>query len=320
MMRSLLLLCSALALAATATGQNLRRGLVSADAVLVGRQVGKTSRGDALVLHRVQVLEAVRGLDGARAVTVLDWPKLSLHNRPTPRQTRLFCLQDASAVAQRLGLPSSEAPYFKLVGWQGSHPLVGKDLDGDPVLRLARLLAASERGAPPGVTASALVQFALEGDARVRDEAAQLLTERSDLRGKLAGVHWSRLIARAAGEVDDVDYKIALATLCAEQRLDGLVEALAVSLGPVTDPRYARCLGRISKVLHGEQATDVLGRRLRNLARSEDRRMVLLTIGATGTRSALDALLKMDEQAAAVTAALREHRSKAAQQAADARR
>jgi|GEM_PF-3144425 hypothetical protein len=320
MMRPLFFVCSALALAATTTGQNLRRGLVSADAVLVGRQVGKTSRGDALTLHRVQVLEAVRGLDGARAVTVLDWPKLSLHNRPTPRQTRLFCLQDASAVAQRLGLPSSEAPYFKLVGWQGSHPLVGKDRDGDPVLRLARLLAASERGAPPGVTASSLVQFALGGDARVRDEAAQLLTERSDLRGQLAGVHWSRLMARAAGEVDDVDYKIALATLCAEQRLDGLVEALAVSLGPVTDPRYARCLGRISKVLHGEQATDVLGRRLRNLARSEDRRMVLLTIGATGTRSALDALLKMDERDAAVTAALREHRSKAAQQAADARR
>jgi hypothetical protein len=320
MMRPLFFVCSALALAATTTGQNLRRGLVSADAVLVGRQVGKTSRGDALTLHRVQVLEAVRGLDGARAVTVLDWPKLSLHNRPTPRQTRLFCLQDASAVAQRLGLPSSEAPYFKMVGWQGSHPLVGKDRDGDPVLRLARLLAASERGAPPGVTASSLVQFALGGDARVRDEAAQLLTERSDLRGQLAGVHWSRLMARAAGEVDDVDYKIALATLCAEQRLDGLVEALAVSLGPVTDPRYARCLGRISKVLHGEQATDVLGRRLRNLARSEDRRMVLLTIGATGTRSALDALLKMDERDAAVTAALREHRSKAAQQAADARR
>jgi hypothetical protein len=320
MMRPLFFVCSALALAATTTGQNLRRGLVSADAVLVGRQVGKTSQGDALTLHRVQVLEAVRGLDGARAVTVLDWPKLSLHNRPTPRQTRLFCLQDASAVAQRLGLPSSEAPYFKLVGWQGSHPLVGKDRDGDPVLRLARLLAASERGAPPGVTASSLVQFALGGDARVRDEAAQLLTERSDLRGQLAGVHWSRLMARAAGEVDDVDYKIALATLCAEQRLDGLVEALAVSLGPVTDPRYARCLGRISKVLHGEQATDVLGRRLRNLARSEDRRMVLLTIGATGTRSALDALLKMDERDAAVTAALREHRSKAAQQAADARR
>ena len=110
MMRPLFFVCSALALAAASTGQQLRRGLVSADAVLVGRQVGRTPHGDAVTLHRVQVLEGVRGLDGQRAVTVIDWPKLSLHNRPTPRQTRLFCLQDASAVARRLGLPSSEAP------------------------------------------------------------------------------------------------------------------------------------------------------------------------------------------------------------------
>lgn len=116
-------------------------------------------------------------------------------------------------------------------------------------------------------------------------------------------------MARAAGEVDDVDHKIALSMLCGEQRLDGLVEALAVSLGPVTDARYARCVARISKVLHGEQATEVLGRRLRNLARPEDRKMVLMAIGATNTRSALEALQKMDRTDAAVAAALREHRS-----------
>jgi len=316
MMRPLFFVCSALALAAASTGQQLRRGLVSADAVLVGRQVGRTPHGDAVTLHRVQVLEGVRGLDGQRAVTVIDWPKLSLHNRPTPRQTRLFCLQDASAVARRLGLPSSEAPFFKLVSWPGSHPLVGGDRDQDPTVRLARLLAAAERGAPPGVTASALAQLASDGDAKVRAEAARYLTERSDLRGTLTGVHWSRLTARAAGEVEDVDYKIALATLCAEQRLSGIVDALAVSLGPVTDPRYARCLGRISQVLHGEQATDVLSRRLRNLGKSEDRRMVLLAIGATKTQSALDALQKLDPDDGAVAAALREHRSERASAAA----
>lgn len=309
MMRPFLFVCSALALAATVTGQNLRRGLVSADAVIVGRQAGKKPYGDALTLHRVQVLEAVRGLAGERTVTVLDWPKLSLHNRPTPRQSRLFCLQDASAIAGRLGLPSSEAPYYKMVSWPGSHPLIGSDRDRDPVVRLARLLGESERGAPPGVTASKLVQIAVNGDARVRAEAARYLTERSDLRGKLAGAHWSRLVARAAGEVDDVDYKIALATLCAEQRLDGLVEALAVSLGPVRDPRYARCVGRIGKRLHGEQATELLGKRLRNLAKPEDREMVLMAIGATDTESALGALTKMDQRDRAVAAALREHRS-----------
>lgn len=319
-MRTLQLLCAAVALAAALSSQSLRQGLVRADAVLVGRQVGKRAHDDALVLHRVQVLEAVRGLSGEPAVTVIDWPKLTLHNRPTPRQSRLFCLQDASAQAQRLGLPSSGAPYFKLVGWPGSHPLIGADRDKDPIVGLARTLAESERGAAPGATAAALARLAIEGDPKVRSEAARYLAERSDLRGRLSGVHWTRLMARAAGEVDDVDHKIALSMLCGEQRLDGLIEALAVSLGPVSDPRFARCVGRIGKVLHGEQATAVLSRRLRSLARAEDRRMVLIAIGATNTRSALAALTKMDQQDVAVAAALREHRSKKAKAAAEKRR
>ena len=112
----------------------------------------------------------------------------------------------------------------------------------------------------------------------------------------------------------------AIAAQCGEQRLDGLIAALSVSLGPVTDPRYARCVGRISKVLHGERAADVLGRRLRNLAKPEDRRVVLLAIGATKTRAALDALLKMDQSDDAVIAALREHGAKKAQKTEQRRR
>ena len=320
MMRLPLVLCAPLLLAIAAPGQGLRRGLVDADAVFVGRQVGKKPHGDALVLHRVQVLEGLRGLDGASAVTVLDWPKLSLHNRPTPRQSRLFCLQDASAIAQRLGLPGSGAPYFKMVGWSGSHPLIGSDLDRDPIVGFARVLAAGERGVSTSDTANALASLAVYGAPAVRAEVALYLTERPDLRGKLSSLHWNQLMARATGETEDVDYKVALATLCAEQRLEGLVDALAVSLGPVTDPRYARCVGRIAKLLHGEQATDVLSERLRNLGRQKDREMVLMAIGATNTQSALDALMKMDKQDAAVIAALREHRSKRAQDAAGKRR
>ncbi|MFN3242575.1 MAG: hypothetical protein ACE37K_13815 [Planctomycetota bacterium] len=319
-MRLLPVLCSALALAATAAAQSLRRGLVDADAVFVGRQVGKKPHGDSLTLHRVQIVENVRGVDGHRAVTVIDWPKLSLHNRPTPRQSRLFCLQDASAIAERLALPASGAPYYKMVGWSGSHPLIGADRDQDPIVRFARTLADGEKGTAPDVTAAALVTMAISGDASVRTEVTRYLTERGDLRGKLSAVHWNQLMARATGEVEDVDYKIALATLCGEQRLEGLVEALAVSLGPVTDPRYARCVGRISEVLHGERATEVLGRRLRNLGKQQDRKMVLMAIGATNTQSALDALMKMDKKDAAVVAALREHRSKKARDAAGRRR
>jgi len=315
-MRLIPVICSALALAATTTGQSLRRGLVEADAVFVGRQVGKKPHGDKLNLHRVQILENVRGVDGYQAVTVIDWPKLSLHNRPTPRQSRLFCLQDASAVAQRLGLPATGAPYYKMVGWSGSHPLIGADRNKDPIVRFARTLADSEKGTSPNITAAALASMAISGDAKVRTEVTRYLTERGDLRGKLSGVHWNQLMARATGEVEDIDYKIALATLCGEQRLDGLVDALAVSLGPVTDPRYARCVGRIGKVLHGEQATEVIGKRLRNLGREQDRKMVLMAIGATNTQSALDALMKMNKKDDAVVAALREHRSKQAQAAA----
>ena len=320
MTRLLFILSAALALPATSTGQSLRKGVVDADALLVGRQIGKQPAGDAVTMHRVQVLDTIRGLDGERVVTVLDWPKLSLHNRPMPRQSRLFCLQDASVAAARLGLPSSGAPYFKLVGWPGSHPLIGADRDADPIVRFARVLAASERGVSPAVTAAALVDLAINGHTKIRTEATHYLAERGDLRGKLVAVNWNQVMARATGEVDDIDYKIALATLCGEQRLEGLIAALSVSLGPVTDPRYARCVGRISKVLHGERAADVLGRRLRNLAKPEDRRVVLLAIGATKTRAALDALLKMDQGDDAVIAALREHGAKKAQKTEQRRR
>jgi len=271
-------------------------------------------------MHRVQILDPLRGVNGDRAVTVLDWPKLSLHNRPTPRQSRLFCLQDASVAAQRLGLPSSGGPYYKLLGWAGSHPLISADRDNDPIVKFARVMTNSERGVAPAETAAALAHLAISGDVKVRTEAARYLAERGDLRSKITSVHWTQLMASATGEVEDIDRKIALATLCAEQRLDGLVDALAVSLGPVTDPRYARCVGRISKALHGERATEILGRRLRNLAKPEDRKMLLLAIGASNTQSALDALLKMNQRDDAVVAGLREHRSKRAQDAVKARR
>lgn len=314
-MRSLHILCSLAGLTALLPAQDLRRALVSADAIVVGRQVGKKPHGDSLALHRVQILRNVRGADGHPAVTVIDWPKLSLHNRPTPRQSRLFCLQDASAVATRLGLPSASGPYFKMVGWSGSHPLIGKNLNEDPIVRFAAVLADRENGTSPSVTASALHSMAVNSDRSVRTDITKFLSESGGLRSKLSSVQWAQLVARAAGEVEDIDYKIALAELCAEQRIDGLVDALAVSLGPVTDPRYARCVGRIGKLLHGEGATAKFTDRLRNVGQAQDRKMLLLAMGASNTQSALDALLRMSKKDQAVNAALREHRSKQAREA-----
>jgi hypothetical protein len=314
------LFVSVLGLAATASAQDLRKGLTRADAVVVARQVGKTPHGDQIALHRLQVIQAVRGLTGQSSITVIDWPTLSLHQRPTPRQQRLYCLQDASAAATRMGLPASEGPYFQMVGWAGSNPLIGKDLDSDPVIGFARVLADSENGTSPDITAATLGTMAINADPSVRTEIAQFLGERSDLRGKLSSVQWTQLVARAAGEVEDIDYKIALAELCAAQRLDGLLESLAVSLGPVTDVRYAQCVGRIGKALHGEEATGKLTDRLQYVGQDQDRKMLLLAIGATNTQSALDALLRMSSQDEAVTAALREHRSPIAKEAVSKRK
>jgi len=319
-MRTLpLLLGSIVVCLASATAQELRRGLVDADLVAVARQVGKTPHGDDVLLHRVQIVHGIRGTGSATAVTVLDWPKLGLHERPMPRQSRLYCLQDASAQATRLGLPAADGPYYTMVGWPGSNPLVGADVATDPFVAFAKVLAAAEAGAPPATTAAALCTTALDGSAAVRTEAARFLVERGDLRAHLGDLQWSRLMARACGEADDVPHKIALAELCAEQSLPGLLDALVVALGQVREPEFARTVGRIGAVLHGEQITEKLRARIATAADPADRAALLLAIGASQTTTALDALLQLDGlkegKDPAVAAALREHRSPRAQEA-----
>lgn len=299
----------ALGLSPLARAQELRRGLVDADAVLVARQVAKTPHDEAVTVHVLQVLLDVRGGNGATTVKVLDWPKLTVHNRPSPRQSKLYCLQDAAATAQKLGLPAAEGPYFKMVGWPGSNPLVGAEPANDPVVRFATLLAASEKGTAPADTASALQAAALSADPTIRLEATKHLAERADLRAKLGGVQWSQLLARATGEIEDVPYKTALAELCAAQRLDGVFDALVVSLGQVTDPEYARTVGRLGQMLHAEDAATRLRSRLQQAGQTKDRGALLLALGASNTTSGLDTLLAMDQKDPAVIAALREHRS-----------
>ncbi|MBL8752339.1 MAG: hypothetical protein JNK15_03480 [Planctomycetes bacterium] len=314
-MRTPFLFVSVFVTAALLPAQNLRQGLVEADAVVVARQVGKTPHDDDLTLHRLQVVHTVRGAAGATAITVLDWPKLALHQRPTPRQSRLYCLQDASATATRLGLPVANGPYFKMVGWAGANPLVGAEPAADPAVRFATVLAAAEAGASPTDTATTLCAPALGQDPVLRLEATRYLTERPDLRSKLGGLQWSQLLARATGEIDDVAHKTALAELCGEQRLEGVFDTLLVALGPVDDAEFARTVGRIGRALHGEDATERITTRLSRAANQKDKKALLLALGATSTASALDALLRMDKKDAAVEAALREHRSPAAREA-----
>src|SRR5712671_1800639 len=77
------------AAAVPGSAQSLRQGLLAADLVVVGRQVGKQAHDAEVVLHRLQVVRTIRG-DANTAVIVLDWPNLSLHQRPVPRQQRLY--------------------------------------------------------------------------------------------------------------------------------------------------------------------------------------------------------------------------------------
>ena len=80
-MRTNLLSISLLCLAAALPGQDLRRGIVDADAVVVGRAVMRTEHSSDLVLHRLQVLRNVRGAGEHATVTVLEFPQLAMHQR-----------------------------------------------------------------------------------------------------------------------------------------------------------------------------------------------------------------------------------------------
>jgi hypothetical protein len=305
------------ALVAAAPAQELRKALQDADLVVVARQVGKSEANPELTLHRLQVLQGVRGLPaGVTTVTVLDWPNLSLHNRPVPRQSRLYCL--VAAAATQLGLPADGGPYYKMVGWAGSNPLVAADANADPVLRFARALAAAETGTDPATTAGSIVDVALGDERALRTEATQLLAERPDLRARLSPLQWSRFLSRTAAETLDIEYKVALAELCAEQRLAGVVDALIVGLGQVRDVNYARTVGRLAAHLQGEAAAVPLLARLQSCHSAEERAALLLSLGATRTDSALTALLQFKQAAAkdaAVDAALLEHRSRRAREA-----
>jgi len=304
---------------AVAPAQELRKALANADAVLVGRQVGKEQATAEIVVHRVQVLQAVRGVAGAvTTVNVLDWPGLSLHNRPAPRQSRLYCLQDASKDAALAGLPADRGTYYRMTGWPGSSPMIGADLAVDPVLRLARTLAAAETGTDPAATTAAIADLALCDDRAIRLEATRLLAERPDLRTRLSPLVWSRVLSRTSGEIEDVDYKIALAELCAEQGVDGLVDALVVGLGQVHAPVFARTVGRLAARLRGEDAATPMLDRLRTAMSPDERAALLLAIGATRTQGALNALVNLRATQgadAALDAALAEHKSRQAREA-----
>jgi hypothetical protein len=302
--------------------QELRFALLDADLVTVARQLGKQSFDDNVDLHKVQVIQTLRSGGGTipATVTVLDWPNLSLHNRPQPRQSRLYCLHDATRDAQRLGLPADQGPYYRMNGRAGSNPLVGQDLTRDPIARFAQLIADGEAGHAPLVTATALLATAIGDDATTRLEAARHLAEQPLLAARITPLQWSDVLSRTSAETADAEYKVALAELCVGQRLPGLVEALIVGLDTMHNAEYARAVGRLCSVLLGEDAAEPLLKRLASNADGNTRKAMLLALGATRVPKALEALLQwkqLDSNDAAINAALKEHGGKVAREAAE---
>jgi hypothetical protein len=318
-------LCLIVALAAGLPGQQLRNGIADADLVAVARQAGRKSIEDGVVAHRMQIVEGLRGRHADRPfVTLLEWTKESHHNRPTPRQQRLYCMVDASRQAGQLGLAAADGPYYKLVGHPGSSPSITGDREQNAVLRFARALCASFAGEPASRTAQAAMEAALDSDATLRLEGTRLLAERPLLRAQVTGPQWSNLVSRLTGETEDIPYKTALAELCAEQGIVGLADALVISLDSVHDAGYARTVGRLCGHLQGDAACTALLRRARDFSRGDEhRRALLVAVGATQTTMALEALLELQRgrpEDQAVEAGLREMKSERAKAAVEAMR
>ncbi|MCA8957271.1 MAG: hypothetical protein KDC87_14440 [Planctomycetes bacterium] len=291
--------------------QQLRRAVAAADVLLIGKVVRVIPAKDH-VLYKIDIEEVLRGTVGnsaTKSLGVVSTKRVSEHNKPVPAKRMLLCLHDIRAAAQQLGLPEAFGPYFKMSGHPGSAVVL--DGDRDPRLTFTRTLVASQQGKSPRAIAEELFAVALKGDPRVRIEAAQTLAERSVLAGYLTQIHLSGLLSRAAGETDDIPYKIALATVCAERKEPALIPTLCISAEHVGDEAFLKALGRFARFIHREDAAQALQPHIaRAKGKTKDR--LILALGATSTEAALSTLLDMQKTSdhrAAVEAALRIHGS-----------
>lgn len=314
-MRALTLLSISLLLGA-APAQSLRHAVRDADVVIVATQVSSQDLGNNLTMHRLRVEKTLKGTPPAE-ISVVHLRGVCAHQQPRAQQ-RLYCLDDFAKGAAAADLPGTWAPYFKMKGHAGSNPTVA-DAERGPECELARIVIDSEEGAAAKDINRRLMQLVLFGRDVTRTEAVQALTERPVLLGALDALQLSDLVSRAVGETEDIPFKIALATLCAERRVEGLVDALCISIESVDDPRFACALGRLATLLHGEDAVDVLRPHIVKRTRPATRDRLLLALGATSTNRALEALLRFRSMESgrtdAVDAALRAHGSRRAKAA-----
>lgn len=303
--------CAALLAAAPCPAQ-LRHAVAGSDVVVIARHAGRETFGEEWIVHRLRVRLALRG-EVPEAISVVEPRRLGVHARPRPDASRIYCLHRFDDRARRAGLPDRLRPYFKMNGHERADPVV-EDLERSPHVRLARLVLASRDGRPAKELRGDVLDLVFRGPADVRTEAVGMIVENPVLRDALGPLDWSRLVSRAIGETEDVDFKIALARLCAEQRIPGLVASLCLAVDQVSDRRFALALGRIARVLHGEEATTILREQLGRARTRRARTSLILAIGATSTESGLEELLRLRALAragdrAAIDAALAAHGS-----------
>jgi len=306
---------------AAAPPSQLHRAITASPLVVVGRHVGVATHGEGLRLHRIKVLEVLKGARRGQpleAITVVDLPQVSLHNRPATHQTRLYCVVEFATAAARAGLPEEKGPYYKLSGYPGSNPLVIGEPSAQAEVRFAEVLGDGLSERPLQESTDLLLDFVRSENHSLRSQAAQVLTHHRSLRGKVTEVTWSELMARAVGETDDVGYKIALAELCAVHGVPGLVEGLCLSVPSVADREFAMFLGRTASALLGDEGAQLLQARAQQSRRKDVRDRFLLALGATRGETALEALLRLNAAAPndiGVTAALEAHGSSRAREA-----
>ncbi len=315
-----LALCVTL-LASTLGAQDLRTGIAESPVIVAGRHVGVRLLGDQFVLHRVTVSLALRGAPGD-VVTVLEWKHLTDHNRPAVAATRLYCLHPV-ANPERLGLPAGA--YYRMDGHAGTHPSLDAARlaeDREPIVTFARLVLAAD-AMPLAELRSRVVETALGPAGPAATEATLMLADRPSLLDRLDPLDLSALLAKASAETDDVERRLALATVCAERAMPALLDALAISWHRFDDERLNRAMGRFAVKLHGEAATEVLQAHWQQARTAKARGNVIVAIGATGTDSALEALLRMrklDADNPYLEAALRLHGAPRAVEAIQRRR
>lgn len=305
-----LLSAAALITSLALPGQSLRRGIAAADLVVIAKAV-RVIPTKTHMIHRLKVEKVLRGptgFDASQGVAVLVTKRVSTHSRPVPAKRMLYCLHDHSHAARKLNLPRTAGTYYKMSGYPGSSTVLTV---GDPRLQLAEILIASQGGQSSRKTAEKLYKIALRGDGRVRREAAKSLAERPALTACLTDLHLAQLLARAAGETDDIAYKIDLAAICAVRKLPATIPTLVVSVEHVGDESFLRALGRFARFIHQEKAATVLASHVQR-AKGTTRSRLILALGATSTEGALEQLLRMKrrgQNATVVDAALRIHGS-----------